>query len=586
MPNKSNIPKISKNKIPKYESEIKRIESRFSHLEKFFKLHYIVIFIFVVCGYLSFKHLGSTPFWDDEAQVGIIAKNFLDAGTLTGWDGRNLYAIRNGAALDANLRLINPPLDCVVCAASFKIFGISTWAGRFPFVIAGLLSIAVIIFLLPLHFGKDKWLWFYVLAVLSMSTIFLLYIRQCRYYSLTMLFSLLTFYYYHLCITKKHIIYFILLSLSLILLFYSHFLICAAFLLALIIYHFLFYRREIGLKAGYKILISIGIFLTAVLPYAIYYRIWHRPDIVVNESWLPHRLKLLWWNIRDLNTVTFMPWTIFIGLVCCLIYYYKKDPIAKKSFQWLVIAFLNVFFIALLSPQATDSNTFADIRYLIVSMPFFLSLNGIFLFFVNRWNKFLAFFLFLTLITCNILALPRHKLKDFPTLPYFQWMLPAYISELHHNYPTAYNTTINYLIKNTAQDDYVFIYPDYATYPLMFYLSQKLKFCGLLYDEASPAITEKMKKLAPFLFINDDNYPKWIITLGINEKAKQILGHFARPHKNNGKDEQFKYKLINVFSIFYLDTSRPEVFWHNFRPTRGFDANTDSIYIFEKIKQE
>ena len=81
---------------------------------------YVMILGGVVCAYVSLVQLGNTYFWDDEAHVGIIAKNYLATGGLTGWDGRNLLAFRNGSLLDNHLRIINPPLEYVVTAASFR----------------------------------------------------------------------------------------------------------------------------------------------------------------------------------------------------------------------------------------------------------------------------------------------------------------------------------------------------------------------------------------------------------------------------------------------------------------------------------
>jgi hypothetical protein len=40
-----------------------------------------------------------------------MARNFMNTGTWTGWDGRNLIAYNNGANLEANLRHIIPQLD-------------------------------------------------------------------------------------------------------------------------------------------------------------------------------------------------------------------------------------------------------------------------------------------------------------------------------------------------------------------------------------------------------------------------------------------------------------------------------------------
>ena len=230
-------------------------------------------------------------FWDDEAQVGIIAKNLAEQGKLTGWDGRNLYAYRNGTLLDEGLRPINPPLDYLLAAASFKIFKPTTFAGRFPFVLAGLSALIVFGILLRLDFGKSNGLWVYAFGILAFSTNFLLNIRQCRYYALALLFSTLVFLMYRLCLIRKDTIWFVLLGLSSVLLFYSNWFLCASFLLALGAFHVIFQRRSFDMKSWIKAGGSALIFLAATVPYAIHYRIWIRHDMAMylKEPWLSEK---------------------------------------------------------------------------------------------------------------------------------------------------------------------------------------------------------------------------------------------------------------------------------------------------------
>jgi len=122
--------------------------------KKTFKL--LVFLIFILCAYLSLKGLDSAYIWDDESETILIAKNFLSSGHFTAWDGRNLFAYRNGTFIDKNLYSINPPLTYLLCALSFKIFGLSTWAARFPFVILGLISLIIFALVLRMDFGAKN----------------------------------------------------------------------------------------------------------------------------------------------------------------------------------------------------------------------------------------------------------------------------------------------------------------------------------------------------------------------------------------------------------------------------------------------
>lgn len=559
--------------------------SKINGYKKLIKLKHIIIFILILSAYLSLKNLDAAYFWDDEAQTGIIARNFLNTGTLTGWDGRNLLALRSGTLLDENLCIINPPLSFWVCAASFKIFGISMWAGRFPFVLAGLASLIVVMLLLKVCFGEDKWLWFYALGMLAASPVFLLNIRQCRYYAVTMLFSLLTFYFYQLCLIKKRFYYFLLLSLSAVLLFYSNFLLCITFLFSLIVYHFLFHRSDFHTKEWRNMVISMGIFLVAAVPYTILHKIWYRPDIVPVGSWYKYKLTLLWWNFRDLNLITIMPWTVFICLVNLLIYFRRRDETVKPLFRWLVFGLTNVFFTAILSPQTVDKLTFVDARYLIVSVPFLLVSVGIFLYLVSRLNRIFAFLLFLVLITSNVLTLSPISLDVKPT---FKWLLPAYIRETHNDFPTAHSVVVKYLSENAAQDELVFSYPDFENYPLIFYLGSKLKFCCTLFSNTPPKVEQKLKECAPYLFMKNgyENYPDWFISFGYLNNSKRFLKVFSAPHIKNRKSEKFEYVRVAIPDVYYFDTSRPELFWHSFGPKTDFDPKVDGVYIFKREQRE
>jgi len=140
---------------------------------------YILVFLclLVVSSYLTLTGLDNAAFWDDEAQTAIFARNLLTHGELTGWDGRNLYTYRNGSLLNDELNIINPPLDILVCALSFRIFGPSTWSGRIFFALMGLLSFVIFALALKLDFHPTRWQWFFrsvpscfLLSVYSFST--------------------------------------------------------------------------------------------------------------------------------------------------------------------------------------------------------------------------------------------------------------------------------------------------------------------------------------------------------------------------------------------------------------------------------
>jgi hypothetical protein len=535
----------------------------------------LVIAVCIACAYLSLKQLDNTYFWDDEAHVGIIARNFLATGHLTGWDGRNLFAFRNGTLLDAQLHIINPPIEYLVTAGSFWIFGASTWAGRFPFVIAGLLGLVVFSRLLPQVARQERWLWGYALAGLALSPAFLLNIRQCRYYALSLLFSLLTFYFYRRCLCTRRVQYFIALALTATLVFYSNHLLGMAFLLALGVVHGVFHRRDLDTRDWGKIAAAAVIFVLATIPYALFYQIWDRPDIPTDEVWYIHKLKLLWWNLRDLNLVGYLPWTVAAGLSYFFVRHRtSQQAVVQTAKEWLTLGVGYVVFLALFSPQPTKVPTIADVRYLIPALPFLIGAGGIFLWYIHQRMPAVAVTLFMVSVTSNTLTLTPFNHE-------FRWLLPAYLQEIHQDYPTAYREVVHFLEKNTAQDDLIVTYPQHTNYPLMFYVGDKLRFCCLL-NTQTRLPRHQIARLPASLFIEHDR-PEWLVTFGAHPMTAQLLAFFSQPSQHNGNTSaRPQYHLVDILDVYWQDTHRPELPWHSFGAKTDFDRRSEAVYIFKR----
>jgi len=535
------------------------------------RLSYVVILIFLAAAYLGLRRLDNTVFWDDETDTAIVAKNLLKLGRLTGWDGRNLLAYSNGRLLDENLRPRNSPLGYIAAAVSFRTFEISTWAGRFPFVIAGLGSLVLLALAMRQDFGKDSSLWIYSIAVLTFSVSFLLNIRQCRYYSLAMLFSVLTFMFYRRCLCAGRLIYFILLSVSAVLLFYSHFLLCAAFLPALFLACAVFHNKELW-KNRLKFSLAGILFALATVPYSVYYRIWYRPDIASKEIWYIRKLTLIWWNFRDLNILEIMPWTAVIGLGCFMLYYRKKQEI-RIMLEWAVLIAGYVLFLALLSPQATEVTEIADSRYLVPIIPFLAGTTGMFIWFVHQRTKLGAIAVLILITMTNLLSITS---KDWR----FRWLLPAYVNEIHHNYPTAYGEAVRFLQENAQQDDMVFGRPECINYPLMFYVGDKIKMCCLLNTKTTLPMTTIRNLNAPLM--TKENYPDWIIFFRLLPGDKKLLDHFSRPHTEQSEQVQFDYQMVKLLDVYGENTTRPELTWHRFSPVTDFSRENNAVYAYKK----
>lgn len=137
----------------------------------------------VLSAVLIFPNLDNRYLWDDEAETALLARTVLRFGVPVAWDGRDLVSQECGDDYDANyLWRQTPWLPIYATAASFKLLGATTFAARLPFAALGVLSVLSLYGLAAALF-RDRALALLAALCLLASVPFLLYVRQCRYYS-------------------------------------------------------------------------------------------------------------------------------------------------------------------------------------------------------------------------------------------------------------------------------------------------------------------------------------------------------------------------------------------------------------------
>src|SRR5437588_185204 len=138
---------------------------------------------------LIFINLGSDYLWEDEGDTAALASNVLKFGVPKAWDGIAFLDSDRGARLNDHLIMVSHPwVQYYVAASAFALFGEKTFAARLPFALAGWLTILVV-YLLVYDLTGNRWSAFSAALLLACSVQFLLYCRQCRYYSLSMFFG-------------------------------------------------------------------------------------------------------------------------------------------------------------------------------------------------------------------------------------------------------------------------------------------------------------------------------------------------------------------------------------------------------------
>lgn len=153
--------------------------------------HWLLILTAIVGLFLFFAGLGKDDLWADEGDTAVFAANITKYGVPKAWDGVTFIDSDKGARLNHDLILVTSPwLQYYATAGSFLVFGKNTFSARLPFAIAGWLTV-LLAYRLVLKTTANRWAAFCAAAILIGSVQFLLYGRQCRYYALSMLLTLL-----------------------------------------------------------------------------------------------------------------------------------------------------------------------------------------------------------------------------------------------------------------------------------------------------------------------------------------------------------------------------------------------------------
>jgi len=181
--------------------------------------HWPFAIVAVIGAVFIFTNLGSDYLWEDEGDTAALASNILKFGVPKAWDGAAFLDSDHGARLNGDLVMVTHPwVQYYLTAASFLIFGQNTFAARFPFAIAGWMSI-LLVYLFVWRLLGNRRTAFSAAALLVFSVQFLLYARQCRYCALNMLLVVWLFWSFFKMKSARNCVWFVLAS---VFLFHSH----------------------------------------------------------------------------------------------------------------------------------------------------------------------------------------------------------------------------------------------------------------------------------------------------------------------------------------------------------------------------
>ena len=253
---------------------------------------------------LAYCNLDSRPFWGDEAETALLAKNVLKFGVPKVDDGVNHISL-HGDKFDARdgLWTWSPWLQDYVTAASFAVFGETTWAGRAPFAFIGWLSVILLGFVAWQAYRRHR-IALGAMLLLGTSEVFLLHIRQCRYYSITVLAEIVLIYGLYQIITRnKGGAWFVLAAL--LVQFYCNYTCAIANVPVLIVLALRMFRQDRSVFL--TLLSSLGFFLLLAVPWLLFTETWREGSAEGRDTWT-HLLRFYAWQFH----FHFFPWCFLL----------------------------------------------------------------------------------------------------------------------------------------------------------------------------------------------------------------------------------------------------------------------------------
>ena len=375
---------------------------------KFFRLsggHWPYGAVVLVAIFTHFWRLDSVSLWRDEATTACWAREIIqsDDHLPRAWNG-NVLVAQGADAHDFNqhyLPAMQSWLQFYVTAISFKLFGISTFSARLPFALIGLLCI-YFMFDIGKRIFKSPKIGALAALVTSLSFPYLLFIRECRYYALSMLFCILL-----LREVLKYIAeperarsahFYIRLALWGVLLYFSNYLTFAIMWGCLSVYFLIDFE-----KRTFRNFVITSVILAAVL--SIEFLLLHMEFIRGTSRASDFQLEAYWKGLRR-NLIKLNELIPFYALLLPGIFLFfrkiKSDPIFKKQLLFLLITLVfSVIFNVLLTKSQMQVRYYLQVipvnllLFLMfwreISVRFGAIIGALFLILVMSWHNLLYF---------------------------------------------------------------------------------------------------------------------------------------------------------------------------------------------------
>jgi hypothetical protein len=520
-----------------------------------------------ICTALLFANLGHYALWDDEANTALIGEGVWRTGDTSAVVGKNLVAYRGGVELVHLKERYLPPLQYYVVAPFAGIWPGNAWAARLPFALAGLASILLIFWWVWVERIKPLTLLLLAMALIG-NVSFWLYLRQCRYYSLSVLFSLCIAFLY--LSGKRRPSTFLLISLLSIGLLASNYMNYAALYGVLAIDWLIWNRHRLPIR----IADALWLFLPQLVVGGLTLWVWNPLHKNVfgstDVSWFD-RLRLFWWAWRDLNRCEFA--ALVVLAAAPIVGYWRRDQRLVRAVLGL---FCYVVIIVMITPQnpALPMNAVLqpirifDVRYLAPAIPLMIAVGVLTIAdsFRGR-NWWPAVLVGMLAWGTNILqggALVGNDALNRPAPPFHSAVL-LYAGELLNPPADPYRLVASWINEHVSAGQTAWVLPEYMAYPLMFHAPGAIYAWQLPHDP--PAALEGLN---PAMY-KGRVLPDFLICFGPDALRTVNGARFLTPTHA---------RKIATIHFFWHDLYRPELAWRMFAPVTDYQPDLEAIQIF------
>ncbi|KWT85000.1 glycosyltransferase family 39 protein [Candidatus Magnetominusculus xianensis] len=245
---------------------------------------YAIVIVFAAA--TLFSNLGNRLLWGDEATTALLAESITKHGLPKVSDGKNLITYI-GTELDSNKAQVwtwAPWTGEYLAAASFFLFGKSTATARLPFTFVGLFCVIIFARLVYKIYESHETAIMAALCLVT-SELFILHVRQCRYYSVVIfaeIWLILGLYHLFTGRARRGTIH---MSMALALMFYCNYIIIIGNIIAIVFTTILVHERR---KYLWRYILSgFAAFTLMAAPWILYAKPWTQAGQVNSRLYIP-----------------------------------------------------------------------------------------------------------------------------------------------------------------------------------------------------------------------------------------------------------------------------------------------------------